>query len=88
MSVILTLRHPDRRSLLSYDLDDAVLGTHPSGGDPNPLLRRSAVQNSKCRLWCRLRGNASLISSLKWTEDGLKAFLDVTEKGARHSVFP
>jgi hypothetical protein len=34
MSVILTLRHPDRRSLLSYDLDDAVLGTHPGGGDP------------------------------------------------------
>jgi len=35
---------------------------------PDPLLRRCAVQNSKCRSWCRLRGNASLISLLNWTE--------------------
>ena len=39
---------------------------------PDPLLRRYAVQNSKCRIWCRLRGSASLISPLKWTELGLK----------------
>jgi hypothetical protein len=25
---------------------------------PDPLLRSYAVQNSKCRFWCRLRGNA------------------------------
>src|SRR6266478_7189258 len=39
---------------------------------PDPLLRRYAVQNSKCRFWCRLRGSASFISPLNWTEDGLK----------------
>ena len=38
---------------------------------PGPLLRRHGVQNSKCRCWCRIRGNASLISPLNWTEDGL-----------------
>jgi len=36
------------------------------------LLRRYAVQNSKCRFWCRLQRNAPFISLLKWTEDGLK----------------
>src|SRR5437667_11871225 len=35
-------------------------------------LRRYAVQKSKCLCWCRLRGSASFISPLKWTEDGLK----------------
>src|ERR1700680_1531844 len=39
---------------------------------PAPLLRRCAVQKSKCRFWCRLQGNASFISLLKWTEVGLK----------------
>jgi hypothetical protein len=38
----------------------------------NPLLRRSAVQNSKCRFGCRLQGNAPFISALNWTEVGLK----------------
>ena len=36
------------------------------------LLRSYAVQNSKCRFWCRLRGSASFISPLNWTELGLK----------------
>jgi hypothetical protein len=35
-------------------------------------LRRYAIQNSKCRFWCRLRGSASFISPLNWTEVGLK----------------
>ena len=39
---------------------------------PDLLLRRSAVQNSKCRLWCRLRANASLILPSNRTEIGLK----------------
>ena len=38
------------------------------------LLRRCAIQNSKCRFWCRLQGNASFISLLNWTEVGLKTF--------------
>jgi len=38
----------------------------------DPLLRSYAVQNSKCRFWCRLRGSASFISPLNWTEVGLK----------------
>ena len=37
----------------------------------DPLLRRYAVQNSKCRFWCRLRGSASFISPLNWPEVGL-----------------
>src|SRR5205807_5870139 len=37
---------------------------------PDPLLRSYAVQNSKCRFWCRLRGSASFISPLNWTEVG------------------
>ena len=36
------------------------------------LLRSYAVQNSKCRFWCRLRESASFISPLNWTEIGLK----------------
>jgi hypothetical protein len=40
---------------------------------PDPLLRSYAVQNSKCRFWCRLRGSASFISPLNldrtWTEN-------------------
>jgi hypothetical protein len=39
---------------------------------PDPLLRRYAVQNSKCCFWCRLQGSAPFISLLNWTEDGLK----------------
>jgi hypothetical protein len=39
---------------------------------PDPLLRSYAIQNSKCRFWCRLRGSASFISLLNWTEVGLK----------------
>lgn len=39
---------------------------------PDPLFRRYAVPNSKCRCWCRLRGSASFISLLNWTEVGLK----------------
>jgi hypothetical protein len=42
---------------------------------PDPLLRRYALQNSKCRFWCRLRGNASFISLLSWTEVGPKVVL-------------
>jgi len=38
----------------------------------DPLLRRYAVQNSKCCFWCRLQGNAPFISFLSWTEVGLK----------------
>ena len=34
------------------------------------LLRSYAVQNSKCRCWCRLRGSAPFISPLNWTEVG------------------
>ena len=37
---------------------------------PNPLLRSYAIQNSKCRCWCRLRGSAPFISPLNWTEVG------------------
>ena len=29
-----------------------------------------AIQNSKCRCWCRLRGSAPFISPLNWTEVG------------------
>jgi len=52
-------------------------GTQGSGAPgetrtPDPLLRSYAVQNSKCRFWCRLRGSASFISPLNWTEVGLK----------------
>src|SRR5258708_3758173 len=36
------------------------------------LLRSYAIQNSKCRCWCRLRGSAPFISPLNWTEVGLK----------------
>jgi hypothetical protein len=36
------------------------------------LLRRYALQNSKCCCWCRLQGNAPLISLLNWTEVGPK----------------
>src|ERR1700722_1836332 len=39
---------------------------------PDALLRRYAVQNSKCRFWCRLQRHAPFISLLNWTEDGLK----------------
>src|SRR6267154_545248 len=38
------------------------------------LLRRYAVQNSKCRCWYRLRGSASFISPLNWTEVGLNGW--------------
>ena len=41
-------------------------------GARDRLLRRYALQNSKCRCWCRLRGSASFISPLNWTEVGLK----------------
>ena len=40
----------------------------------DPLLRSYAIQNSNCRFWCRLRGSASFISPLNWTEDGLKCW--------------
>ncbi len=42
-------------------------------GTPDRLLRRYAVQNSKCRFWCCLRGSAPFISPLNWTELGLNA---------------
>ena len=47
----------------------------PDGFEPtaDPLLRRYAVQNSKCRFWCRrLQRHALFISLFSWTEDGLK----------------
>ncbi len=47
-------------------------GTPGETQTPDPLLRRYAIQNSKCRFWCRLRGSASFISPLNWTEGGLK----------------
>src|SRR6266480_3846184 len=50
----------------------------------DPLLRSYAVQNSKCRCWCRLRGHASLISTLNWTEVGLKL---VPPRSARSASF-
>src|SRR5712691_1447378 len=37
---------------------------------PDRLLRSYAIQNSKCRYWCRLRGSAPFISPLNWTENG------------------
>jgi hypothetical protein len=53
--------------------NEVVLEMCAPGGTrtPDPLLRRYIVQNSKCPCWCRLRGSASLISPLNWTEDGL-----------------
>ena len=53
-----------------------LLGKSGAPGEtrtPDPLLRRHGVQKSKCRFWCRIRGNASLISPLNWTEDGLNS---------------
>ena len=35
------------------------------------------MQNSKCRFWCRRRGNASFISLLNWTVVGLKVDLNL-----------
>ena len=59
----------ERFSLLfSIQSDGAPGGTRT----PGPLVRRYTVQNSKCRCWCRLQRNASFISLLSWTEDGLK----------------
>jgi hypothetical protein len=52
----------------SVQRDGAPGGTRTCG----ILLRRCAIQNSKCRFWCRLRGNASFISLLNWTDVGLK----------------
>src|SRR5580693_713928 len=43
----------------------------------DPLLRRCAIQKSKCRFWCQLQGNAPFISLLNWTENGLKCRLDL-----------
>src|SRR5260370_42315455 len=47
------------------------------------MLRRYAVQNSKCRCWCRLRGSASFISPLNWTELGLKNAISVCRRFGR-----
>jgi hypothetical protein len=41
---------------------------------PGLLVRSYAVQNSKCRFWCRLQGNAPFVPLLNWTEVGLKCF--------------
>ncbi len=51
----------------------------PAGLEPAAfcLVRSYAVQNPKCRFWCRLQGNASFISLLRWTEDGLKTVSNV-----------
>src|SRR6516165_12383753 len=46
---------------------------------PSSLLRRHGVQKSKCRFWCRLRGNPPLISPLNWTEDGLTSVPRATQ---------
>src|SRR6516165_8333022 len=43
------------------------------------LLVRHGVQKSKCRFWCRLRGNPPLISPLNWTEDGLTSVPRATQ---------
>jgi hypothetical protein len=49
----------------------------PEGLDPpGPLVRRYAVQNSKCCLWCRLQGNAPFISLLSWTEMATSKLVD------------
>src|SRR5260370_13523060 len=47
------------------------------------MLRRYAVQNSKCGCWCRLRGSASFISPLNWTELGLKNAISVCRRFGR-----
>src|SRR6266446_1779765 len=52
----------------------------------DPLLRRYAVQNSKCRFWCRLRGSASFISPLNWTEVGPKR-MGVTRRNACLTIY-
>jgi len=52
----------------------------------DPLLRRYAVQNSKCRFWCRLRGSASFISPLNWTEVGLKHGAKRTRRRPKKSL--
>src|SRR6266436_2190014 len=49
---------------------EGVSGAPGETRTPDPLLRSYAVQNSKCRCWCRLRGSASFISPLNWTEVG------------------
>jgi hypothetical protein len=54
--------------IVSIHLDGAPGRTRTCGN----LLRRYALKSSKCRYWCRLRGSASFISPLNWTEDGLK----------------
>ena len=60
----------EERSFLLFSVQRD--GTPGETRTPNPLLRRYTVQKSKCRFWCRLRGNASFISLLNWTEVGLK----------------
>jgi hypothetical protein len=43
------------------------------GLESSVVLRSYAIQKSKCRFWCRLRGSAPFISPLKWTEVGLNS---------------
>src|SRR6202158_1562670 len=76
-----------RRQRSLRQLTDFARVSGAPGGNrtPDPLLRRYALQNSKCRFWCRLRGSASFISPLNWTEVGLKLFshrLDPNKKDA------
>jgi len=58
--------------ILAQTIEKKCSGAPGETRTPDPLLRSYAVQNSKCRCWCRLRGSASFISPLKWTELGLK----------------
>ena len=37
-----------------------------------PFCLEATQHKTKCRFWCRLRGSASFISPLNWTEVGLK----------------
>ncbi|MDX6713197.1 MAG: transposase, partial [Blastocatellia bacterium] len=61
-----------RAFLLEVMDGEGVSGAPGEARTPDPLLRSYAVQNSKCRFWCRLRGDASFISPLNRTEVGLK----------------
>jgi hypothetical protein len=66
-----------RREMADTRCPGARINGAPKGiRTPDPLLRSCAIQNSKCRFWCRARGSASFISLLNWTEVGLK-FLGV-----------
>jgi len=67
-----------RRGPVAFEKSGLIIGKSGAPGDPprrgtpDPLLRMCAVQNSKSRFWCRLRGSAPFMSLLNWTEVGLE----------------